>query len=353
MIKVLIVDDNPQNLYMLDTLLNSNHFLVEQASNGVEALKVARQNPPDLVISDILMPTMDGFRLCRIWKNDQELKQIPLIFYTATHTEKMDEVFALSLGAEKYIVKPTDPDELLIIIKEVLEKKAKDNDVTIGTLQKEDEFYKEYNQALVRKLEDKMSQLEESNKELFHAYNATIEGWSKALDLRDNETEGHSLRVTEMTLNLASYFNFTVEELVHARRGALLHDIGKMGVPDKILLKPGPLTDEEWVIMKKHTTFAFDLLSSIDFLRPAIDIPLCHHEKWDGSGYPNGLKGEEIPLAARLFAIVDVWDALRSDRPYRLAWTREKTLDHIKALSGTHFEPDVLKICLESEVLIR
>jgi PAS domain S-box-containing protein len=181
--------------------------------------------------------------------------------------------------------------------------------------------------------------LQNANLDLLEAYNTTIEGWSHALDLRDRETEGHTLRVTEMTLDLARLAGMSEEELVHIRRGALLHDIGKMGVPDDILLKPARLTDEEWAIMVKHPIFAYDLLSPIAFLRPAIDIPYCHHEKWDGTGYPRGLKGEEIPFSARLFAVVDVWDALISDRPYRKAWPKAKVIDHIKSLSGTHFDP--------------
>jgi len=149
-----------------------------------------------------------------------------------------------------------------------------------------------------------------------------------------------------MTMKLARAAGITEEELVHVRRGALLHDIGKMGVPDHILLKPGKLTDEEWVAMRKHTTFAFELLSPIAYLHSAIDIPYCHHEKWDGSGYPRGLKGEQIPLVARLFSIVDVWDALLSDRPYRQGWPKEKVIEHIKSLSGTHFEPKAVELFL-------
>lgn len=194
--------------------------------------------------------------------------------------------------------------------------------------------------------------LQQSNVELTQAYDETIQGWSRALDLRDNETEGHTLRVTELTMKLSHYFGIPEEELVHIRRGALLHDIGKMGVPDRILLKPGPLTDEEWVVMRKHTTFASDLLSPIPYLKPALDIPLYHHEKWDGSGYPCGLAGDQIPFSARLFAVIDVWDALTSDRPYRKAWTEEKAFDHIRSLSGTHFDPQIVKICLEPGVLM-
>jgi PAS domain S-box-containing protein/putative nucleotidyltransferase with HDIG domain len=181
--------------------------------------------------------------------------------------------------------------------------------------------------------------MQRANMELALAYDATIEGWSRALDLRDKETEGHTLRVTEMTERLAQAMGISEAEMIHIRRGALLHDIGKMGVPDGILLKPGKLTDEEWIIMRRHPQFAFDMLAPITYLRPALDIPGCHHEKWDGSGYPRGLKGEQIPQAARIFAVVDVWDALRSDRPYRAAWPEDKTLEHIRSLSGTHFDP--------------
>ena len=150
-----------------------------------------------------------------------------------------------------------------------------------------------------------------------------------------------------MTIRLARAFGLPEEEILHIRRGALLHDIGKMGVPDHILLKSGELTEEEWAQMRTHPEYAYNLLKPIAFLRPALDIPLCHHEKRDGSGYPRGLKGQEIPLAARLFMVVDVWDALRSDRPYRLAWTREKALDYIRSLSGTHFDPKVVEAFLE------
>jgi PAS domain S-box-containing protein len=191
-----------------------------------------------------------------------------------------------------------------------------------------------------------LADLQHSNAELVLAYDRTIEGWSRALDLRDNETEGHTQRVTALTLKLASHYGIPENELMHIKRGALLHDIGKMGIPDHILLKPGPLTPEEWEIMRLHPVYAKDLLEPIDFLQPAIDIPYCHHEKWDGTGYPRGLRGEDIPLSARLFAIVDVWDALRSDRPYRAAWSRERTIDHILSLSGTHFEPAVVETFL-------
>ncbi len=188
--------------------------------------------------------------------------------------------------------------------------------------------------------------LQRSNQELTLAYDATIEGWSRALDLRDKETEGHTQRVTEMTVKLARAMGLTETELIHVRRGATLHDIGKMGVPDSVLLKPGPLTEDEWRIMRQHPQYAYEMLSPIAYLRPALDIPHYHHERWDGAGYPHGLKGEQIPLAARLFAIVDVWDALRSDRPYRAGWPEVKVREHLRSLAGTHFEPRVVEAFL-------
>ncbi|GGM00650.1 hypothetical protein GCM10010841_06570 [Deinococcus aerophilus] len=187
-----------------------------------------------------------------------------------------------------------------------------------------------------------LSELEHSNLELRLAYDETIEGWARALDLRDRETEGHSRRVTETTVELCRMLGFSTEELVDVRRGALLHDIGKMGIPDAILSKPGRLNDEEWLRMKEHASYAVALLSPIRFLRPALTIPQYHHEKWDGSGYPLGLRGEAIPLAARAFAVVDVYDALTSDRPYRKAWPREAATAHLRAGAGTHFDPQVV-----------
>jgi HD-GYP domain-containing protein (c-di-GMP phosphodiesterase class II) len=189
--------------------------------------------------------------------------------------------------------------------------------------------------------------LQRSNLDLTLAYDATLEGWSRAMDLRDKETEGHTLRTTEIAGQLARAMGVRDAALVHVRRGALLHDIGKLGVPDQILLKPGKLTDEEWVLMRGHPLLAYDLLSPITYLKPALDIPYCHHEKWDGSGYPRGLKGEDIPLAARIFAVVDVWDALRSDRPYRAAWPEDRVLEHIRSLAGTHFDPAAVESFLQ------
>ena len=188
--------------------------------------------------------------------------------------------------------------------------------------------------------------LQRANVDLTLAYDTTLEGWSRALDLRDKETEGHTQRVTDLTVRLARAMGLREEEMAHLRRGALLHDMGKMRIPDSILLKPGPLTDDEWAIMKKHPAYAFELLSPIAHLRPALEIPYDHHEKWDGTGYPRGLRGEQIPMAARIFAVADVWDALRSDRPYRPAWPQERALNYIREQAGKHFDPVVVQVFL-------
>lgn len=190
--------------------------------------------------------------------------------------------------------------------------------------------------------------LEKSNLELYSSYEDTIEGWSRALDLRDHETVGHSERVADMTIALALKLGISHDELVHIRRGCLLHDIGKMAISDTILLKPEQLNTDERALMEKHPQVAYNLLSPISYLVPALDIPYCHHEKWDGSGYPRGLKGEEIPLAARIFAVVDVFDALTSDRPYRPAWQRDKALKYIYEQSGKHFDSQVVAAFLEA-----
>ena len=689
--KILIVDDIPQNLYLLEVLLKTNGYEVIKASNGVEALELARKDLPDVLVTDILMPSMDGFSLCRAWYADDNLKGIPFVFYTATYTDPKDVDFALSLGAERFIIKPTEPDEFIAIIKEVLESNESKKQIDQPEpVEKVDGFYKEYNEVLIRKLEKKMMQLQQSNKrlaslyqascdlhvlkpsmdlirvilntivedagyqqanyfdfdekknklfllasvgfsqnniaelkeklvfdlseehglinsvvkdeqiiniadiskeprwnfldqdiksvlftpvhferkflgvivlfskekdhfnesdehdiailannlavaimnnrnqervksqltrmsalhdidvaisssmdlqvtlnilldhvitqlkcdaadvllsrsntynnefvagrgfnskliennalregksldkkvisdrnmlkinelsgllvssgfldmwnkegflkyfgvpliskgnvvgvlEVFHrtkfyadsewidylntlagqaaiavdnaklfndlqrtnielsiAYDATIRGWSRAMDMRDHETEGHTQRVAEVTVRLARNMGIEEEQIVHMQRGALLHDIGKLGVPDSILLKADKLTDEEWTILRKHPDFAHDMLLPINYLNPALDIPYYHHEKWDGTGYPCGLKGEQIPLAARIFAIVDVWDALRSDRPYRKAWPDEKVNDYLREQSGKHFDPKVVSAFFELKKL--
>jgi hypothetical protein len=198
----------------------------------------------------------------------------------------------------------------------------------------------------LRNIETAVQRIREESLARAKAYDATLEGWSRALELRDHETWGHSERVVAKSVQLARELGLQESVLTNLKRGALLHDIGKMGIPDAILTKPGPLSTEEWDIMHRHPGMAKQLLDQIEYLRPAIEIPYSHHEKWDGSGYPYGLKGEEIPLAARIFAVVDVWDALLSERPYRKAWPEEKVLTYILEQSGKHFDPRIVQAFL-------
>ncbi len=192
--------------------------------------------------------------------------------------------------------------------------------------------------------------LQRSHVDLALAYDTTIEGWSNALDLRDWGTASHSARVADITVALGRRAGIPEDELVHVRRGALLHDIGKIAVPDAILMKRGRLTPKEWAVMREHPTKAYQLLSPIQYLRPALDIPWCHHEKWDGSGYPRQLRGEAIPLAARLFAVVDVWDALGSDRPYRKRWNESRVRSHLRTIAGTHLDPQAVDLFIAMDL---
>ena len=189
--------------------------------------------------------------------------------------------------------------------------------------------------------------LKQSHDDLEWAYDATLEGWSLALEMRDDETRGHAHRVSTLSAELARSVGLSEEDVMHVRRGALLHDIGKMVVPDAILHKPGPLTDDEWEIMRRHPENAREFLSKIEYLQPALDIPYCHHERWDGSGYPQGLAGDDIPMSARVFAVIDTYDALTSDRPYRAAWPERDAIAHIRAGAGSHFDPAVVERFLQ------
>jgi len=316
---ILIVDDEPAGRQTLESILDGQGYHLEMAENGPQALERANRLLPDVILLDVMMPGMDGFEVCRRIRNTPALAEIPIIMLTALD-DRQSFLSGLESGADDYITKPYDRHELRARL------------LGITRLNR------------YRKLLDDRASVDEAHAQLLSAYDATIEGWSRAMDLRDNETEGHTQRVTALIEKIARLAGVNSDELVNIRRGALLHDIGKIGVPDAILHKPDKLTDDEWVIMRQHPQFAYDMIQPIEYLRPALDIPYCHHEKWDGSGYPRRLKGEEIPLSARLFAIIDVWDAVTSDRPYRLAWDKEKALGYIKEQTNKHFDPRVVEL---------
>lgn len=315
---ILIVDDEPAGRHTLESILEGQDYELVMAENGIQAIEKAKQILPDVILLDVMMPGMDGFEVCKRLRTDPLLAEVPIIFLTALDDRK-SLLNGLESGADDYLTKPYDRFELRARL------------LGITRLNR------------YRKLLDERANIETAHEQLLSAYDATIEGWSRAMDLRDKETEGHTLRVTDLSVKLARNMGINEGELLFIRRGALLHDIGKLGVPDAILHKTASLNDEEWKIMRQHPQLAHDMLYPIEYLRPALDIPYCHHEKFDGTGYPRQLKGEAIPLSARIFAVVDVWDALTSDRPYRPAWDKDKTLSYINEQSGKHFDPNVVK----------
>ncbi len=415
---ILIVDDDPGARETLAQLLAFEDYEIVSASNGIEALEQATARQPDVILSDVMMPGMNGYELCRRLRADPILAEVPIILITGL--DDYDSYLeGLNAGADDFLAKPFDRLKLSARVaavarlnryRRLLEERAKferlielspDGVLLIGadgTIQMAnptiirmldmvegtvligkkitwfvcDPHFKDFItfldkvgahpdsiyrtetslvrmdgnalpveisaghcalqgqsavQLIVRDITERKAaeeQIRRAHEDLTLACDTSLAGWSRALELRDRDTDGHSQRVTEMTLKLARFMAIPEEQLVHMRRGALLHDIGKMGIPDSILGKPGPLTEEEWAIMRKHPEYAYEMLSPIAYLRPALDIPHYHHERWDGTGYPCGLRGEEIPLAARIFAVVDVWDALCSDRPYSVDGQRKR-----------------------------
>lgn len=320
---ILIVDDEVSGRDTLEAILEPEGYILVMAENGYQAIEKALLTKPDVILLDVMMPGMNGFEVCRRIRAEKQLAEIPILFLTALD-DRQSLLNGLEAGADEFISKPFDRFELRARL------------LGITRLNR------------FRKLSEERLNLEIAHLELKAAYEATIEGWSRAMDLRDRETEGHTLRVTELTLKLAALAGIEQNEIVHIRRGALLHDMGKLGIPDSILLKPDKLNKDEWDLMRQHPQLAYDMLYPIEYLHPALDIPYCHHEKWDGSGYPRGLNGEQIPLSARIFAVVDVWDALTSDRPYRAALQRAEVLEYIKEQSGKHFDPQIVELFLRA-----
>ena len=312
---ILIVDDEPSGRRALESLLLGQGYGLAFASNGSEGLSLAKRLEPDLIVLDVMMPGMDGLEYLRVVRDNPRLAEIPIILVTALD-DRSSRLAGLEAGADDYIVKPFDRIELRTRIRTIIRLNR------------------------FRKLQQALSLLQD-------AYEATLQGWVRAVDLREHELEGHSQRVAEMTVRLARALRFEPDELVHIHRGALLHDIGKIAIPDSILRKAGPLSESEWEIMRRHPEYARSMLEPIAYLRPSLQIPYCHHERWDGKGYPRGLKGEEIPRAARIFTAVDVWDALISDRPYRLRWEGERVRSYLKENAGVIFDPEVVTTFLE------
>jgi len=346
--KILIVDDIEENLYLLESILKGSGYEVVTAKDGVEALSRLKEESIDMIVSDILMPRMDGFQLCRECKKDENLKKIPFIFYTATYTEKKDEEFALSLGVEKFIVKPQEPEVLLKILEEVIEGYRKGTLIAPKELIKEEEIYfTEYNKRLITKLEKKVLDLEKSEKRLQKTMEDTIYTIGKIAETRDPYTSGHQKNVSQIAIFIAQEMKLPKDKIEGIRIASLVHDIGKISLPAEILNKPTKLSEIEYSLIKDHSQTGYDILKSIEFPWPVARIVLQHHERLNGSGYPQGLKGEDILLEAKIIGVADVVEAMSSHRPYRPAWGIDKALEEISKNKGILYDPKVVDACLK------
>jgi putative nucleotidyltransferase with HDIG domain len=328
---ILIADDEEAIREVVSTLLEAQGYHCITVGNGRQALESLSNHPVDLVLSDMVMPEMDGLQLLS-WLRTHD-RDIPVIMVTAMH-DVSTALEAMRRGAYDYILKPFERDQLLMGVRRALEHRR---------LILENRNYQKNLERLVQQrtaeLKNALSQLEES-------YDETLEALGGALDLKDSETEGHCKRVMVFTLAIAKSMDIEASHLPQLARAAFLHDIGKMAIPDRILRKPGPLTEEERAIMRTHCQIGYDMLVRIPFLREAAEIVLAHQEYFDGTGYPRGLRGDDIPLGARIFAIADALDAMISDRPYRNALPIEHARAEIHRCSGTQFDPQIVEVFL-------
>lgn len=330
--RILIVDDEEPIREVLSSLLESAGYQCKQAANGNEALKQVESKTFDLMLSDILMPEMNGLELLeQVHRRDPDL---PVIMVTAMH-DISAAIGAIRSGAYDYLLKPFEREQLNLSVRRALEHRR---------LVRENRIYQE---GLERLVAERTQQLSDALRELEESYDYTLEALGGALDLKDAETEGHCQRVTAYTILIARAMKVEASELGHIARGAFLHDIGKMGIPDNILRKPGPLTEEERIVMRRHCEIGYTVLEKIPYLSRAAQIVLTHQEHYDGGGYPRGLRGEEIPLGARIFAVADAFDAMISDRPYRKAISTQAARREIQGHSGTQFDPQVVDVFLK------
>lgn len=329
--KILVVDDEEAIRDVVSTLLAEQGYDCVTSARAKQALDALADDAFDLVLSDIVMPEMDGIRLLEKIRAHHE--HLPVVMLTAIHDIRT-ALDAIRKGAYDYILKPFEKDQLFFSVRRALEHRR----LTLENLN--------YQRNLERLVAERTRELREALTEIERSYDYTLEALGGALDLKDSETEGHCQRVTAFTIAMARAAGLNPEQVRPVARAAFLHDIGKMGVPDAILLKPTHLNEEERHIMRRHCEIGYEVLRRIPFLREAAEIVLAHQEHYDGSGYPRGLKGEEIPLGARIFAIADTLDAMTSDRPYRKAVPLQVAKREIQAHAGTQFDSKIVEIFL-------
>jgi cyclic di-GMP phosphodiesterase len=330
---IMVVDDNPANLKLLDGMLQQQGYEVRSFTGGRLALSAAKRNPPNLILLDINMPEMNGYEVCESLKSSEELSSIPVIFLSAMNDVE-DKVMGFRVGGVDYICKPFQFEEVHARVETHL------------NLYELRQALKHQNEHLEELVSQRTEQLQIALKQIESTYDETLHALGAALDLRDNETAGHSQRVTRYSLEIAKAMGCSEDELKNIALGAFLHDFGKIGISDAVLHKPGKLTPEETEIMRQHVCIGYDMVSGISFLSGAAQILLAHQEFFDGAGYPRGLAGRQIPMGARIFSVADSLDAMTSDRPYRDALSFQVARDEIVRCSGSQFDPDVVQAFL-------
>ncbi len=328
--RILIVDDHESNRKLLTTFLGQEGYCCETARDGETALQMMAEIKPDIVLLDIMMPGLDGFEVARRLKSQESTRHIPIIMLTALN-DRESRIKGLNAGAEEFLNKPFDQLELRVRIRNLLK------------IKEYQDFLQDHNELLETQVKARTQELWETRLDI-------VRSLGRAAEYRDNETGMHIIRMSKFSQSLALAIGQSRDWGEMILNASPMHDIGKVGIPDKILLKPGKLTPEEWEIMKTHTSIGAEILQAqrpSNLSTMAASIAIAHHEKWDGSGYPNGLVGEDIPLEARIVALADVFDALTSERPYKKAWSVEDAVAEIRKLSGSHFQPMLVEAFMD------
>jgi len=333
--RILVVDDEETIREIVCSMLTTANYKCRQAASGIEALALLESGEEfELMLSDLMMANLDGIGLLE--KTKERFPEMPVVMVTAVHDISV-ALAAIRNGAYDYLLKPFEREQLLATVSRALENRR---------LKLENRAYQSGLESLV---DTRTAQLKKALVDLERSYDITLEALGDALDKKDAETEGHSKRVTAFTIAIARNMGLSKDQIAVIARGAFLHDIGKMAIPDAILRKPGKLTPDEILIMQEHCYHGYEILKKIPFLGEAAEIVYAHQERYDGTGYPRGLKGEQIPLGARMFSVADTLDAITSDRPYRPAQSLTAAREEIRAWSGRQFDPDVVKVFLEMD----
>jgi len=342
---LLVVDDDARNRYLLRTVFGAAGHRVTEADEGTSALEAARSDPPDAIITDILMPGMDGYALCREWRADPLLADRPFVFFTANYTDKEDAHLASNLGADLYLTKPRDPDVLLADVESLVNRVTQGDEVARPGGDSSEETLREHNVRLLHKMEQQLEDLREANQRLYAMINGTVGAIAKLVEARDPYTAGHQERVSKLGFAIAGEMGMTQDDCEGIRVAGVIHDIGKVYVPSGILTRPGRLSEPEFAIIKMHPDIAYSVLSEIEFPWPIAQYVLQHHERLDGSGYPNALPAEEILVGSRVLAVADVVEAMTNHRPYKPAVGIGAALEEIEQNSGHLYDAEATAAC--------